>query len=103
MTCTLLIRLTVCRSALRNRRELDFCGVYRLSKTGKLTLLTKAMTRPNGIALSPAEKILYVAQSDPSEALWKAFPVKKDGTLSDPKVFADSTNLVAVCRVCLMA
>ena len=34
------------------RRELDFCGVYRLSTDGTLTLLTKEMTRPNGIAFS---------------------------------------------------
>ncbi len=76
------------------RRELDFCGVYRLSNDGELTLLTKAMTRPNGIAFSPDEKTLYVAQSDPSSALWKSFPVKKDGTLGSPKVFNNATNLV---------
>ncbi|MHC4433393.1 MAG: SMP-30/gluconolactonase/LRE family protein, partial [Planctomycetota bacterium] len=29
------------------RRQLDFCGVYRLSISGKVTLLTKEMTRPN--------------------------------------------------------
>ncbi len=73
-------------------RELDFCGVYRLSADGKLTLLTKEMTRPNGIAFSPDEKILYVAQSDPKAALWKAFPVKEDGTLGEGKVFADVTE-----------
>jgi gluconolactonase len=54
------------------RRELDFCGVYRLSKDGKLTLLTKEMTRPNGIGFSPDEKTLYVAQSDPAAALWNS-------------------------------
>ena len=63
------------------RRELDFCGVYRLSKSGELTLLTKEMTRPNGIAFSPDEKTLYVAQSDPKSAIWKKFSVNKDGTL----------------------
>ena len=47
------------------RRELDFQGVYRLSQDGKLTLLTKEMTRPNGIGLSPDEKTLYVAQLRP--------------------------------------
>ncbi len=62
-------------------RELDFCGVYRLATDGKLTLLTKEMTRPNGIAFSPDEKTLYVAQSDPAAAIWKAFDVKADGTL----------------------
>src|SRR5262249_43328099 len=30
--------------------EMDYCGIYRLSKDGKLTLLTKEMTKPNGIA-----------------------------------------------------
>lgn len=74
------------------RRELDFCGVYRLSKDGKLTLLTKEMTRPNGIAFSPDEKTLYVAQSDPAAAIWKSFPVKADGTLGEGKVLYDATE-----------
>ncbi len=77
-----------------HRRELDFCGVYRLSKDGKLTLLTKEMTRPNGIAFSPDEKTLYVAQSDPKAAMWKAFPVKEDGTLGESRVFHDATSMV---------
>lgn len=76
------------------RRELDFCGVYRLSTDGKLTLLTKEMTRPNGIAFSPDEKTLYVAQSDPRQAIWKAFPVLADGTLGQGRVFYDATRLV---------
>ena len=76
------------------RRELDFCGVYRLSKQGKLTLLTKEMTRPNGIAFSPDEKTLYVAQSDPERAIWMAFPVTGSGKLGKGRVFYDSTELV---------
>jgi gluconolactonase len=76
------------------KKELDFQGVYRLSPTGELTLLTKEMTRPNGIAFSPDEKTLYVANSDPAQAIWMAFPVKADGTLDKGKVFADSTPMV---------
>lgn len=75
------------------RRELDFCGVYRLSRDGKLTLLTKDMSRPNGIAFSPDEKTLYVANSDPQRAIWMAYPVKADGTLGAGKVFADVTEM----------
>jgi gluconolactonase len=75
-------------------KELDFQGVYRYSAKGELTLLTKEMTRPNGIALSPDEKTLYVANSDPKDAIWKAFPVKADGTLGEGKVFFDSTKSV---------
>jgi gluconolactonase len=72
-------------------RELDFCGVYRLSK-GKLTLLTKEMSYPNGIALSPDEKTLYVGNSDPKKAIWMSFPINSDGTLGKGKVFFDSTK-----------
>lgn len=77
-----------------SRRELDFCGVYRLTPDGQLSLLTDQMTRPNGIAFSPDEQTLYVAQSDPQRAVWMSFPVKPDGTLGGGKVFYDATSLV---------
>ncbi len=75
-------------------RELDFCGVYRLSTNGKLTLLTDKLTRPNGIAFSPDESILYVAQSDPKKAIWMAYHVKDDGTIDEGRVFFDATDWV---------
>jgi gluconolactonase len=75
------------------RCELDFCGVYRLSTDGQLTLLTKEMTRPNGIAFSPDEKTLYVANSDPERAVWMAFPVKGDGSLDGGRVFFDAAAM----------
>jgi gluconolactonase len=68
-------------------RELDYCGVFRVSSEGKVTLLTKEMTAPNGIAFSPDEKTLYVAQSDSRSPIIKAFPVKIDGTLGYGKEF----------------
>jgi gluconolactonase len=74
-------------------KELPFNGVYRLRHGGELTLLTKEMTFPNGIALSPDEKTLYVANSDPDLAIWKAFPVKDDGTIGEGKVFSDVTAM----------
>ncbi len=76
------------------RRELDFCGVFRFGTDGRITLLTDKMTRPNGIAFSPDEKTLYVAQSDPAKAIWMAFPVTDDGTLGEGKVFKDVTAQV---------
>jgi len=75
-------------------RELDWCGVYRYGTDGELTLLTKEMTRPNGIALSPDGKTLYVAQSDPEAAIWKTFPVKEDGLIGEGKLFYDATKWV---------
>jgi gluconolactonase len=74
------------------RRELDFCGVYRLSTDGKVTLLIKDLTRPNGIAFSPDEKTLYIANSDPDKAIWMSYPVLADGTLGPGKVLYDATE-----------
>lgn len=75
------------------RRELDFCGVFRLSASGELTLLAKEMTRPNGIAFSPDEKVLYVAQSDPENPVIKAFPVKASGSLGKGRIFYDFSDV----------
>jgi gluconolactonase len=75
-------------------RDLDFCGVFRLSKDGKLTLLTDRMTKPNGITFSPDEKTLYVSQSDPLRAIWMAFPVKDDGMLGEGKMFFDVSDQI---------
>ncbi|MGV3720998.1 MAG: SMP-30/gluconolactonase/LRE family protein [Actinomycetota bacterium] len=75
-------------------RELDFCGVYRLTPQGELNLLHSELSRPNGLAFSPDERTLYVANSDPDHAIWKSFPVREDGALGDGVVFADVTDLV---------
>jgi gluconolactonase len=75
-------------------KELDFNGVYRLSKDGKLTLLTKEISFPNGIAFSPDEKTLYVAVSDPKRAVWMAYDVQDDGTIANGRVFFDATQWV---------
>ena len=75
-------------------KELPFQGVYRLGKDGKVTLLTKEMSRPNGIGLSPDGKTLYVANSDPKKAIWMAFELKEDGTLGRGRVLYDATRWV---------
>jgi gluconolactonase len=73
------------------RRELDFCGVYRLDPNGTLTLLSKQLPRPNGIGLAPDEKTLYVAQSDPNAPIWMSFPINEDRSLGEGKVIFDAT------------
>lgn len=72
------------------RREMDYCGVFRLDPNGKLTLLTKQLARPNGIGLSPDEKTLYVAQSDPEMPIWMSFPFTPEKTLGEGKVLYDA-------------
>jgi gluconolactonase len=73
------------------KKELSFNGVFRL-KDGKLILLHKELTRPNGLAFSPDEKVLYVANSDPDRKIWMRFDVKSDGSLGAGKVFYDVTT-----------
>ncbi|MSU80634.1 MAG: SMP-30/gluconolactonase/LRE family protein [Gemmataceae bacterium] len=74
--------------------ELGYFGVFLRKKDGTLVLLTKEMTRPNGIALSPDQKTLYVANSDPDLPIWKSFSVKAEGTIGDGKVFVDGAKWV---------
>jgi gluconolactonase len=73
------------------QKELDFSGVYRLSTDGKLTLLTRALKAPNGIAFSPDEKTLYVTDVDPSRPAWLAYDMKEDGTIANGRVLFDAT------------
>lgn len=65
-------------------KELPFNGVFRISPKGKLTLLVADFERPNGIALSPDEKTLYVA--DTARGHVRAFDVLPDGALKGDKV-----------------
>jgi gluconolactonase len=76
------------------KKELSFQGVYRVTTGGEVTLLTDELTRPNGLAFSPDEKILYVAVSDPDQAIWVAYDVKPDGTLGKQRLFYNVTTLV---------
>ena len=69
-------------------REHDFNGVYRLSPDGELELLVRDQTRPNGIALSPDERTLYVANSDSENKVWMAYDIDENGA-SNGLVFYD--------------
>lgn len=76
-------------------RELDFSGVFRVDTDGEVTLLTDELSRPNGIAFSPDEEVLYVANSDPENAVWMAYDVNDDGELENERVFYDATDQVS--------
>ncbi len=76
-------------------KELSFNGIFRLSPDGKLEVLERGQTRPNGIGFSPDEKTLYVSNSDPNQKLWMAYDVKDDGTISNGRVLFDVTSETA--------
>ncbi len=72
-------------------KELPFNGVYRVAG-GKVQLVYKDLSRPNGLAFSPGEKYLYVDNSDEKRKIWMRFEVKPDGTLRGGTVFYDVTK-----------
>jgi gluconolactonase len=71
-------------------RELDFQGVFRVDPAGTLHLESSDMNRPNGVALSPDDKTLYV--DDTAAGLVRKFPVKPDGSLGPPTMFVPYTG-----------
>ncbi|MEX0612926.1 MAG: SMP-30/gluconolactonase/LRE family protein [Pirellulales bacterium] len=74
-------------------KELPFQGVYRIAPNGEATLVTKDLERPNGIALSPDEKTLYVANSHGPRPVIMAFAVKSDGSLGRGGEFFSAREL----------
>lgn len=64
-----------------------------MGSDGVAHLLTKELDRPNGVALSPDETILYVAQSHAPNPVIMAYPVKENGDLGAGKVFFDTKGL----------
>jgi len=75
--------------------EQDGCYVFRAGpKSGDIRVVADDFVKPNGLAFSADEKILYIADSgrshDPNGPHHiRAFDVGDDGTLSNPRVFCE--------------
>ena len=74
-------------------KELPYNGVFRVVPDGTVTLLTKELEHPNGIALSPDEKTLYVSNSYLPRPIWMAYSLCVDGTLAAGRVLFDAAKL----------
>ena len=72
-------------------RELDFSGVFSV-KDGKVQLMSKDFSGPNGLAFSPDEKFLYVGDWNTKKAVVNRYPVNADGTLGKGELFYDLTT-----------
>jgi len=69
-------------------QELPFQGVYRISPDGRtMNLLADDFEKPNGLAFSPDEKLLYIDDTDRVHV--RVFDVKPDGTITNGRLFAD--------------
>jgi len=68
------------------KQELPFQGVYRLDPSGKVTLLTKELSQPNGLAFSPNGKRFYVDDSEGRNI--RVFDFTSEHTLANGRIFA---------------
>ncbi len=68
----------------QDSRELDFYGVFHISHRGELDVVAKSKGRPNGIALSPNGRILYVTNSDQRNV--RAYDLDRNGEASNERV-----------------
>jgi len=82
-------------------KELQFNGVYRIPNARRhkagappekdtLQLIIQDLPRPNGIAFSPDEKTLYIADS--GKKIWMSYRVHADGSVSDGKLLLDASG-----------
>jgi gluconolactonase len=82
-------------------KELKVNGVYRIprarqQKAGappdrdRLQLVIKDIVRPNGLAFSPDEKFLYIAES--GKKVWLRYRVQPDGSVTDGALFLDASS-----------
>jgi len=75
-------------------KELDFNGVYRLAPDGSVAVIDRTLSFPNGIVLSPDERVLFVANSDPQRPIWIAYDLNAAGEPTGRRIFADAADLV---------
>ncbi|MGA2101117.1 MAG: SMP-30/gluconolactonase/LRE family protein [Candidatus Sulfotelmatobacter sp.] len=69
------------------KQELDFQGVFRLDAAGSVSLLTRELSQPNGLAFSPDGKRLYVDDSEKRNI--RVYDFKKDGTIHNGRIFGE--------------
>jgi gluconolactonase len=74
------------------KKETPYQGVYKVNKFGKVTLLIDSIERPNGIAFTPDEKTLIIANSDEKKKRWYAYDIGPNDSLMNARVFYDASN-----------
>jgi gluconolactonase len=75
-------------------KELAFNGVFRLRVDGGLDLVDDSLSFPNGVALSPDERTLYVANSDPERPIWRSYALGADGLPTSSSTLFDAKSLM---------
>ena len=77
------------------KKETDLNGVYLLRASGELIRTPIDLKFPNGVALSPDEKSLFICVSDSKNPVIMKYDVQADGNVANGKVFFDTSALLA--------
>ncbi len=77
-------------------KELDFQGVYKLSKSGELTVLIDSLSTPNGISIFPDGKTLLVSNTAGPKRGWYSYDIASDGSVSNGRLFASPGDIRAL-------
>ncbi len=67
---------------------------FPLTSDGTLTAIVTDLRAPNGIALSPDEKTLYVSNAQSTRPIWMAYDVRGDGTIGPGRQFAEASAFI---------
>ncbi len=67
-------------------------AVYRISPAGDVKMITDSLSSPNGIAFSPDESTIYIANADWQHAVWIAADVDVSGNISNGRTFFNATG-----------
>ncbi|MEH6457885.1 MAG: SMP-30/gluconolactonase/LRE family protein [Cocleimonas sp.] len=73
--------------------ELDFFGVFRLTKNNELSVINRDLDKPNGIALSTDQSTLYVSNSEVGKEHIIAIELDSQGKSKNSRLFFDATKL----------
>jgi gluconolactonase len=74
------------------KKEIPYQGVYKIDKSGSVTLLVDSIEQPNGIGLLPGGKTLIVANSDNRKKRWYAYDIAPNGSLTNARLFYDVSD-----------
>ena len=69
--------------------EIGINGVFKVNPEKEVSLLVDSLSIPNGIALSPNQKTLYINQSDPGNPVLFSYEIANDGSLENGKILFD--------------
>ncbi|MCS7166909.1 MAG: SMP-30/gluconolactonase/LRE family protein [Gemmatales bacterium] len=85
-------------------REIEQEAVYRIDPDGTIIQLITDVQKPNGVAVSPDGKTLYIADNNPAPKgarLLLAYPLHPDGSVGPKKVLYDFGQERGIDGMCL--